>query len=667
MPLHQSSAGDRGKPRLSTTKSTNLTKLQTSKTYLMNLIHSANSSNAGRRHYRHPSYSSALQKLWPFASRWVGLALATGSFLFAEPLPAATPLAWGNGQYGQLGDGNFYLNPPFGVATAVPVSGLTTVAAIAGGPHHSLALKSDGTVWAWGYDSNGQLGDGNFYPNFPFGVATPVQVSGLTTVMAIASGGIHSLALKSDGTVWAWGFGRYGQLGDGNFYTTGNEGVATPVQVTGLSGVVAIAAGGQHSLALKSDGTVWAWGYGFYGQLGDGNFYGDLFTDEIQGVATPVQVISLSGVVAIAAGFYHSLALKSDGTVWAWGDGEEGELGDGIFYANPSVVGNGGLATPVQVSALTTVTAIAGGGQHSLALKSDGTVWAWGLGYFGELGDGNFHTVATPVQVSGLSGVAAIAGGGYHSLALKPDGTVWAWGYGFYGQLGDGNFYITGNGGAATPVQVSGLSAVMAIAGGRDYSLALPAVAPNTPPVITCPPDVNVSNNPGQCSAVVNYPAPLVSGGTGNVAVVCNPPSGFAFPVGTTTVTCTATDASGTTAACSFNVTITDPAPPNGSCAAVIPFQILQNPLRKVGRFQLLASDNCDPDPKIYIGDSRSSFVAGPFHNLDLIEVGAGPSLTPNQHAPASGPDVAVVFTKGDPLVWAVDSSGNASAPVKCK
>jgi hypothetical protein len=206
----------------------------------------------------------------------------------------------------------------------------------------------------------------------------------------------------------------------------------------------------------------------------------------------------------------------------------------------------------------------------------------------------------------------------------------------------------------------------MAIAAGAGHSLALPAVGANTPPFITCPSDLNVSNDPGQCSAVVNYPAPLVSGGTGNV-VVCSPPSGFAFPVGTTTVPCTATDASGATAVCSFNVTINYSAPPNGSCAAVIPFQILQNPLRKVGRFQLLASDNCDPDPRIYIGDSRSSFVAGPFHNLDLIEIGAGPSLTPNQHAPASGPDVAVVFTKGDPLLWAVDSSGNASAPVKCK
>ena len=101
----------------------------------------------------------------------------------------------------------------------------------------------------------------------------------------------------------------------------------------------------------------------------------------------------------------------------------------------------------------------------------------------------------------------------------------------------------------------------------------------------------------------------------------------------------------------------------------MIPFKIFQDPLRKVGSFQLLASDNCDPDPRIYIGDSRSSFVAGPFNNLDLIEIGAGPSLTPNQHAPVTfpAPTVAVVFTKGDPLLWAVDSSGNASTPIKCK
>jgi alpha-tubulin suppressor-like RCC1 family protein len=454
----------------------------------MNFIHSANSSKAGRRHYRHPSRSSSFQKLWPFASRWLGVALASGSFLSAEPLLAVTPLAWGNGRFGQLGDGNIYLNPPFGVATAAPVSGLTSVTAIASGYGHSLALNSDGTVWAWGKDSNGQLGDGNIYPNPPFSVAIPVQVIGLATVTAIAGGQDHSLALKSDGTVWAWGSGWAGQLGDGNFYTTGNRGVATPVQVSGLTSVTAIAGGGHHSMALKSDGTVWTWGWGYAGQLGDGHFH----TNSPFGVATPIQVVGLSGVVAIAGGLGHCLALKSDGTVRAWGHGLYGQLGDGNFYGDFYTDEIQSVATPVQVIGLSGIVAIASGpSDHNLAIKSDGTLWAWGAGGDGQIGDGNFYGsphygVAAPVQVSGLSPVVAIACGTRHSLAIKPDGTVWAWGTDIDGELGDGNFITTGNGGVATPILASSLGQpVSAIAAGGEFSLALPEVAANPPPVIT--------------------------------------------------------------------------------------------------------------------------------------------------------------------------------------
>jgi alpha-tubulin suppressor-like RCC1 family protein len=482
----------------------------------MNYLDSANGSMAGRRHHQHPSRSSTLQKLWPSASRWLGFALATGSFLFAEPLPAATPLAWGYGVYGQLGDGNFYIGGNGGVATPVQVSGLTTVTAIASGFYHSLALNSDGTVWAWGLGSVGQLGDGNFYTTGNGGVATPVQVSGLSTVTAIAGGEAHSLALKSDGTVWAWGYGRLGQLGDGNFYTDAPFGVAAPVQVSALSTVMAIAGGQYHSLGLKSDGTVWAWGYGAYGQLGDGTFHttGGVDSPQDAGVAAPVQVRGLSGVVAIAGGADHNLALKSDGTVWAWGYGRLGQLGDGIFYGDPFYGGIGGVATPVQVSGLTTVTAIACGDSHSLALKSDGTVWVWGRGLEGQLGDGNFYSfpllgVATPVQVSGLNGVVAIAGGYTHSLALKSDGTVWAWGAGHWGQLGDGNFYTTlpGSffGGAATPVQVIGLSAVTAIAAKGEFSLALSAEAANPPLVIT-----SLTATPSFLGSINNRLTPVV-------------------------------------------------------------------------------------------------------------------------------------------------------------
>jgi hypothetical protein len=330
------------------------------------------------------------------------------------------------------------------------------------------------------------------------------------------------------------------------------------------------------------------------------------------------------------------------------------------------ITGNLGMATPVQVSGLTTVTAIASGQEHSLALKSDGTVWAWGDGQLGQLGDGNFYTsppgVATPVQVSGLTAVTAIAGGTYHSLALKSDGTVWAWGHGLFGQLGDGNFSSV-----ATPVQVSGLTTVVAIAGGAAHSLALPAVGANTSPLITCPSDVSVSNDFSQCSAVVNYPAPLVSGGTGNIVVVCIPPSGSVFPLGTTTVTCTATDAVGHIGTCSFIVTVNDPEPPVASYAVVKAPVLLSNPPRIVGGFQLLATDNCDPDPLIYIKGSVGSFVAGPFHNGDQVEIAHGPTLIPRQAPSTFGGNIASIQLNGDALLWAVDSTGNASTPVKCK
>jgi alpha-tubulin suppressor-like RCC1 family protein len=251
-------------------------------------------------------------------------------------------------------------------------------------------------VWAWGENISGQLGDGT-----TANLSTPVQVSGLSGLQAIAAGGAHSLALKADGTVWAWGDNSYDQLGDGTTFIDRN----TPAQVSSLSGVKAIAAGGAYSLALKADGTVWAWGEIISGQLGDGT---------TANRSTPVQVSGLSGVKAIAAGDVHSLALKADGTVWAWGDNSHDQLGDGTTTNRN---------TPVQVSSLSGVKAIAAGRVHSLALKEAGTVWAWGDNSYDQLGRGTTIRRGTPVLVSGLSGVKAIAAGYNHSLALLPQAT----------------------------------------------------------------------------------------------------------------------------------------------------------------------------------------------------------------------------------------------------
>src|ERR1700682_4763438 len=161
-----------------------------------------------------------------------------------------------------------------------------------------------GNAWAWGLNSDGELGNGSVTRYS--GLSTPQQVVNLSNLIAVAGGDQHSLALKSDGTVWAWGNNGWGQLGTGKYGRS-----ITPVQVPGLSNVTAIASGDLHNLALKSDGTVWGWGFDYYGQVGNGTSGGN--------VLSPAQVKGLSGVVAVAAGGFTSFALKSDRTVWGWG------------------------------------------------------------------------------------------------------------------------------------------------------------------------------------------------------------------------------------------------------------------------------------------------------------------------------------------------------------
>jgi alpha-tubulin suppressor-like RCC1 family protein len=331
----------------------------------------------------------------------------------------------------------------FTVIAANGASWASTTPQIAAGAYHTLTIKADGTVWAWGCNTYGQLGDGTTTYRM-----TPVLISGMDSVSAIAAGEHHTVAVKSDGTVWTWGYNSFGQLGDG---TTTNR--TTPAQVSSLSNVIAIAAGYYYAAALKSDGTVWTWGYNVYGQLGDGT---------TTNRNTPVQVSSLSGVIALATGYGHTIALKSDGTVWAWGLNVSGQLGNGTSASK---------TTPVQVSGLSGVSAVVTRYSHTVALKSDGTVWAWGFNQDGQLGDGTTTNRYTPVQVSSLSGVTALATGYGHTAALKSDGTVWTWGYNSYGQLGDGTNGPDAN--RYTPAQVSSLSVVIAIATGENYTIAL--------------------------------------------------------------------------------------------------------------------------------------------------------------------------------------------------
>ena len=368
----------------------------------------------------------------------LAMALTTILGTFAVPIAtvgatsqAGTVWAWGDNTYGELGNGtNTDSNIPIQVSPPSLPSGVT-ITNLACGGDFSLALASNGTVWAWGSNSNGELGNGTNADRWaPAQVSLPIGV----TIINIAAGWTHSLALASDGTVWAWGSNSNGELGNGT-----NTPSDIPVQVSLPSGVIItnIAGGASHSLALASNGTVWAWGNNDFGELGNG-------TNTNSNI--PVQVSLPSGLTCtnIAGGGLHSLALASNDTVWAWGySGNDGGP-DGINSSN----------IPVQVSLPSGViiTNIAGGSLHSLALASNGTVWAWGNNDFGELGNGTNTYSSIPVQVSLPSGVIItnIAGGADHSLALASNGTVWAWGWNISGELGNGT-----NTPSDIPVQVS--------------------------------------------------------------------------------------------------------------------------------------------------------------------------------------------------------------------
>jgi alpha-tubulin suppressor-like RCC1 family protein/fibronectin type 3 domain-containing protein len=383
--------------------------------------------------------------------------LVLGGIGIAGPRSGSAQVySWGSNSNGQLGNGSSVNSS----SSVVQVSNLTDVIAIAGGAHECAALKSNGTVWAWGQNNFGQLGD-----NSTTDRNSPVQVTNLTTATAIAGQGYHNLALLPGGFVWAWGSNSSGQLGTNTLIDS-----HIPVQVSNLSGVTAIAAGEFHSLALKSDGTVWAWGENSDGQLGNNSTIDS---------SVPVQVSSLTGVTAIAGEGSSSLALRSDGTVWAWGNNPRGELGIGN-QTDSSV--------PVQVVNITGVSVIAANWRNGMALKSDGTVWMWGYNLNGTLGNGTTDDYLGPVQVSGLTGVTAIAGGWQQSMALKSDGTVWDWGYNLAGELGDGTTTTR-----TTPVQVAGLSGVVAITGGMQTGHALASVPPAPTGLTATPSGTQVS------------------------------------------------------------------------------------------------------------------------------------------------------------------------------
>ncbi len=424
-------------------------------------------------------------------NRWIGLAV--GKHHACGQASDGALWCWGNNASGQLGS-------PAGVLSLVPAAVArlgTELAAFTAGAEHTCALKKNGSVWCWGNNTvDGRLGDGSTAPR-----QAPVKASGLDAdVTALSAGDTHTCAIKKNGSLWCWGGNASGQLGDqsvaerhqpvevtrlggpaiavsagrahtcairkdGTLWCWGDNlggqlgqepsgAVLTPVQVAGLSGVVAVSAGPNHTCAVKKDKTAWCWGDNATGQLGD---------QTLEARHTPVRVRLDPAASRIAAGAFHGCALDTRGAVWCWGQNAAGQLGDGSD--TPS-----GAPVQVRFPPRTVIAQLGVGEKSACALTTTGSIHCWGDNQYGQVGCGTPLRRETPALVTGLRArPTAVAAGWTHTCALLADGSLSCWGDNAFGQLGDGT-----TDGRATPVRVRDLSPrTLAVAPGRDHTCAL--------------------------------------------------------------------------------------------------------------------------------------------------------------------------------------------------
>ena len=333
--------------------------------------------------------------------------------------------------------------------------------AVSAGDHHSVAMKRDGSLWAWGYNHFGQLGIGTVED-----AHSPAEVNGGKDWLAFTAGDYHTIGLKQDGSVWTWGCNKRGQVGIGSeavghkpIRVSEDKWMVVPVEVQEVVRVVedahvpvrvgtdndwaAVDAGGYYCVALKKDGSLWAWGDNRYGQMGQGTRNHELL---------PVRIGRDNDWAPVCAGVHHVLATKQDGAAWAWGLNE--------YQTIPVAVKVRDVRSPVPAELSKDWCMMSGGWRHTLALKRDGSLWAWGLNNYGQLGNGDTRDVGfrvlkgdahvgvygeqfrngskAPVRVAGGEEWAEVCAQGHHSIGMKQDGSVWTWGLNWFGQLGIG-------------------------------------------------------------------------------------------------------------------------------------------------------------------------------------------------------------------------------------
>lgn len=338
--------------------------------------------------------------------------LTDSDLIDPDPITYGTLWGWGDNSNGQLGDDTT-------IGKSSPVQTITEGCnwkSVASGDYNAIAIKEDGTLWDWGYGGEGSIGD-----NETFDRSSPTQTitNGYNWVQVSSFGGTgKNFGIKSDGTLWGWGYNEYGVLGDNTTIWK-----SSPVQtITGGTNWKQVASGAYHTAAIKTDGTLWNWGSNYFGEIGD-----NTTSDR----SSPVQTITFgTDWKLVSCGYAHTAAIKNDGTLWTWGGNFSGQLGDNTTNWTSS---------PIQtICGGNTWKSVSCGGAHTAAIKNDGTLWVWGENYYAELGDNSVDDKSSPVQtVTGGTNWKQVSAGYGNTAAIKNDGTLWVWGYNGNGELGD--------------------------------------------------------------------------------------------------------------------------------------------------------------------------------------------------------------------------------------